>query len=147
MKMDDVAQVTSNDGILKNAARLTEEEEEARPGESSAGEAEVRDGEVEAGASTERKRRPWAKKKKSYSHVHFKVYKRRWFGLAQLVLLNVVVSWDVSKPSSIVHQRITRPHNINASKQRTISNETSSGLPSLPYPPLQHSISTSPKQP
>lgn len=26
----------------------------------------------------------------------FKVYKRRWFGLAQLVLLNVVVSWDVS---------------------------------------------------
>lgn len=26
----------------------------------------------------------------------WKVYKRRWFGLAQLVLLNVVVSWDVS---------------------------------------------------
>lgn len=32
----------------------------------------------------------------SYSHTHFRVYKRRWFGLAQLVLLNVVVSWDVS---------------------------------------------------
>lgn len=28
--------------------------------------------------------------------VVYKVYKRRWFGLAQLVLLNVVVSWDVS---------------------------------------------------
>lgn len=28
--------------------------------------------------------------------VVWKVYKRRWFGLAQLVLLNVVVSWDVS---------------------------------------------------
>jgi hypothetical protein len=28
--------------------------------------------------------------------VVWKVYKRRWFGLGQLVLLNVVVSWDVS---------------------------------------------------
>lgn len=25
----------------------------------------------------------------------FKVYKRRWFGLVQLVLLNIIVSWDV----------------------------------------------------
>lgn len=25
----------------------------------------------------------------------YKVYKRRWFGLTQLVLLNIVVSWDV----------------------------------------------------
>lgn len=25
----------------------------------------------------------------------YKVYKRRFFGLAQLVLLNIVVSWDV----------------------------------------------------
>ena len=31
----------------------------------------------------------------TYSHSHFKVYKRRWLGLGQLVLLNVVVSWDV----------------------------------------------------
>ena len=33
------------------------------------------------------------------SHVaaaaHPRVYKRRFFGLAQLVLLNVIVSWDV----------------------------------------------------
>jgi hypothetical protein len=28
--------------------------------------------------------------------VVWKVYKRRWFGLLQLVLLNIVVSWDVS---------------------------------------------------
>ena len=28
--------------------------------------------------------------------VEYKVYKRRWFGLVQLVLLNIVVSWDVS---------------------------------------------------
>lgn len=27
----------------------------------------------------------------------YKVYKRRWFGLTQLVLLNIVVSWDVCK--------------------------------------------------
>lgn len=26
----------------------------------------------------------------------YRVYKRRFFGLAQLVLLNIVVSWDVS---------------------------------------------------
>lgn len=25
----------------------------------------------------------------------YRVYKRRWFGLTQLVLLNIVVSWDV----------------------------------------------------
>ena len=25
----------------------------------------------------------------------YKTYKRRWFGLVQLVLLNIVVSWDV----------------------------------------------------
>jgi hypothetical protein len=35
------------------------------------------------------------RREQTYSHTHFKVYKRRWFGLAQLVLLNVVVSWDV----------------------------------------------------
>lgn len=26
----------------------------------------------------------------------YKVYKRRWFGLIQLTLLNIIVSWDVS---------------------------------------------------
>ncbi|KAF2706379.1 MFS general substrate transporter [Pleomassaria siparia CBS 279.74] len=31
---------------------------------------------------------------RSYSHTHYRVYKRRWFGLLQLVLLNIVVSWD-----------------------------------------------------
>ena len=28
----------------------------------------------------------------------YKVYKRRWFGLLQLALLNIIVSWDVSAP-------------------------------------------------
>ena len=27
---------------------------------------------------------------------HYKVYRRRWFGLLQLTLLNIIVSWDVS---------------------------------------------------
>lgn len=26
----------------------------------------------------------------------YRTYKRRWFGLLQLVLLNLIVSWDVS---------------------------------------------------
>lgn len=26
----------------------------------------------------------------------YKVYKRRWFGLVQLTLLNIIISWDVS---------------------------------------------------
>lgn len=30
------------------------------------------------------------------SEIEFKVYKRRWFGLVQLVLLNIIASWDVS---------------------------------------------------
>jgi hypothetical protein len=28
----------------------------------------------------------------------YRVYKRRWFGLVQLTLMNIVVSWDVSTP-------------------------------------------------
>ncbi|CAI6319802.1 unnamed protein product [Periconia digitata] len=34
------------------------------------------------------------KKRNDRHHGHYKVYKRRWFGLTQLVLLNVVISWD-----------------------------------------------------
>jgi hypothetical protein len=91
--MDKVAHTQSNDGMLKNAAAVEERVGDARAGESSVA-ARERDGE-----ETRARRRPWAgKKRKSYSHAHFKVYKRRWFGLAQLVLLNVVVSWDVRLP-------------------------------------------------
>lgn len=32
--------------------------------------------------------------------VEYKVYKRRWFGLVQLTLLNIIVSWDVSALSA-----------------------------------------------
>jgi FLVCR family MFS transporter 7 len=92
IKMDHIAQTRSNDGILKDAACMHETAvAEERVGEASTT-AHGEDGETD----TRARRRPWAKKRKSYSHAHFKVYKRRWFGLAQLVLLNVVVSWDVS---------------------------------------------------
>lgn len=29
---------------------------------------------------------------------YYRTYKRRWFGLVQLTLLNIIVSWDVSCP-------------------------------------------------
>jgi hypothetical protein len=93
IKMDDIAQTQSHDGMLNNAARVEEGVEHGRVGQWSSAMNE-RDG--DAAQETTARRRPWAKKRKSYSHAHFKVYKRRWFGLAQLVLLNVVVSWDVS---------------------------------------------------
>ncbi|KAL6707701.1 hypothetical protein ACN47E_003822 [Coniothyrium glycines] len=81
--MDEIAHVQSRDGMLKHAARI--EEATAQAGREEGG---------EASASGSRGVGSKKSKKKSYSHEHFKVYKRRWFGLAQLVLLNVVVSWD-----------------------------------------------------
>ncbi len=56
----------------------------------------------------------------------YKVYKRRWFGLVQLVLLNIIVSWDVSC--------LTRP----ASHQLTVANTQHSGSLSQPTLQLQH---------
>lgn len=49
--------------------------------------AAVPDGAGDAGAGTT-----------GIAPVEYKVYKRRWFGLAQLTLLNIIVSWDVSLP-------------------------------------------------
>lgn len=90
IKMDGISNVKSNDAILNT----TRSNEPSGHGEASA-HAHVREGDEE-GHVTSSRRRPWARKSKSYSHAHFKVYKRRWFGLGQLVLLNIVVSWDVS---------------------------------------------------
>jgi hypothetical protein len=39
-----------------------------------------------------------ARNEHRHGHTTHKVYKRRWFGLVQLVLLNIVVSWDVRAP-------------------------------------------------
>lgn len=34
--------------------------------------------------------------------MEYRTYRRRWFGLVQLTLLNIIVSWDVSSPSSFL---------------------------------------------
>jgi hypothetical protein len=61
-----LSEVTSNDGLLS---------EEDGAGEGARG---VEGRHTAHGATT------------------YKVYKRRWFGLFQLALLNIIVSWDVS---------------------------------------------------
>ncbi|KAJ2969767.1 hypothetical protein NUW58_g9902 [Xylaria curta] len=38
----------------------------------------------------------------------YKVYRRRWFGLVQLTLLNIFISWDVSVASRFVARRRAR---------------------------------------
>ncbi|KAF2853323.1 MFS general substrate transporter [Plenodomus tracheiphilus IPT5] len=89
--MDDITHTRSNDGMLKHAARIDEEIMYTGPSRSGNEQAaaQVAAHDQEGGI-----RRRLGRNKKTYSHVHFKVYKRRWFGLAQLVLLNIVVSWD-----------------------------------------------------
>ena len=58
----------------------------------------------------------------------YKVYKRRWFGLIQLVLLNIIVSWDVSCL-------------LKSSQPQNDTNALRSGSLSLPTPP-QHPNTT-----
>jgi FLVCR family MFS transporter 7 len=92
--MADLSHTQTHDAMLKNAAHLSEdaalEDEELGISSSSRRVDFGRDGTaggVEHGGGDG---------KESYSHMHYKVYKRRWIGLGQLVLLNIVVSWDVS---------------------------------------------------
>jgi len=47
----------------------------------------------------------------------YRTYKRRWFGLAQLMLLNIVVSWDVSQTYFPPHS--TLRNNLFNKKTRT----------------------------
>ena len=91
--MNDIAPVLSHESTAKPEMHVEEDIYPSAQGSSSR--AQDAPGEAEAEAATER-RRP--KPKQSYSHTHFRVYTRRWLGLAQLVLLNIVVSWDVSHP-------------------------------------------------
>ena len=101
MDKDDVAR-GRNSGTSKDGASYREritEVEPVRNGESSSSAPQLEESGVEEEWAMARgaRRRWWQHRERgSYSHTHFKVYKRRWFGLAQLVLLNVVVSWDVS---------------------------------------------------
>jgi hypothetical protein len=114
--MDDITHTQTHDGMLKNAAdisgvvRDSDKCFNSRTQETDFGGDGVvaeRDDDAEA-REVQPKRRKFGlgKKQQSYSHTHYKVYKRRWIGLAQLVLLNIVVSWDVSAPfPSRIHDR------------------------------------------
>jgi MFS transporter, FLVCR family, MFS-domain-containing protein 7 len=62
----------------------------------------------------------------------FKTYKRRWFGLIQLVLLNIIVSWDVSICS--IPKCSASPYSMLMQR---------SGSLSLPTQPPSRNITTS----
>jgi hypothetical protein len=110
--MADLSHTRTHDAMLKNAAHLSEDvpPEDDQLGESSSSRrvnfgrdgtaTDLEDGQGdqarEQTPKRKKKRFGLGKKKESYSHTHYKVYKRRWIGLGQLVLLNIVVSWDVS---------------------------------------------------
>jgi FLVCR family MFS transporter 7 len=118
--MDDLTRTQTNDSMLKSTAELSEVAVTNPNGPSNSRTQETDfggDGTVEGGGDVEarevqpkRRRFGIGKTKQSYSHTHYKVYKRRWIGLAQLVLLNIVVSWDVSVPFlSVVDAGVPRP--------------------------------------
>ena len=56
-------------------------------------------------------------------HVVYRVYKIRWFGLTQLILLNIIVSWDVSSIVTLIQYTT-----------RTLAHVLHSGSPTLPSP-------------
>jgi FLVCR family MFS transporter 7 len=108
--MDDLTHTRTNDGMLKNDVQVSEDlvhaessnsrDEDAEYGGD--GTADERDGDEDAREIQPRGRRfILGRNKDTYSHTHYRVYKRRWLGLMQLVLLNIVVSWDVSTPSVV----------------------------------------------
>ena len=54
------------------------------------------DGEYEGQLGNHAQAGPGASRGDAQTAMVYKVYKRRWFGLLQLALLNIIVSWDVS---------------------------------------------------
>ena len=99
--MDDITHTQSSDRMLKNTARVGEDPAPAGPSDLGL---PPENAEGEAGG----RRKILGRNRQSYSHTHFKVYKRRWFGLAQLVLLNIVVSWDVC--NALLHISLSPKH-------------------------------------
>jgi hypothetical protein len=75
----------------------------------------------------------------------FKVYKRRWFGVVQLVLLNTIISWDVSAgiARSFALLWLERAYR---SLPRLSANNCYSGSPSRPTRPLSLSTMRSPNR-
>lgn len=94
--MSEIVPVQTHSSTAKHATQVEEDVYENAQGSSRAVDAE----EVIAQGLAGRRPKP----KQTYSHTHFKVYKRRWLGLGQLVLLNIVVSWDVSVISILLNQ-------------------------------------------
>ena len=69
----------------------------------------------------------------------YKVYRRRWFGLLQLTLLNIIVSWDVSDH----HHHVHMPWLFQITKTKP----TDSGSPSRPSPAMRRATSTRTRPP
>ncbi|EMD68162.1 hypothetical protein COCSADRAFT_33125 [Bipolaris sorokiniana ND90Pr] len=102
--MDDLSHTQTRDTMLKDPNFSAEDfEYDSAPGASRYRDGPTRGEVVDLDSEGEVRRRwqtPWGKSfrtrrhRRSYSHEHYKVYKRRWIGLAQLVLLNIVISWD-----------------------------------------------------
>ncbi|KAA6411043.1 MAG: hypothetical protein FRX48_05354 [Lasallia pustulata] len=81
--------------------------------------------------------------------VVYKVYKRRWFGLIQLVLLNIIVSWDVRLP----HPRpltllplppIPLPRPTNPPSQWLLLLHHQHHRPPFPHHPHHHKLAQHP---
>lgn len=100
--MDDLARTHTYDTMQKDIGILAEDFEYDTAGSRAHHRAGFERGEVIDLDPEGESRRRWHKtfgirrRRRSSTHGHYKVYKRRWFGLAQLVLLNIAVSWDVS---------------------------------------------------
>ena len=100
--MVDMLHTQTNDIMLKKATRSSDDDDIVLPVSGSRSTGYDIDGIVEMDEDA-RKVSKWKMasfgrraRRRHSSTTDFKVYKRRWIGLLQLVLLNIVVSWDVS---------------------------------------------------
>ncbi|RMZ74588.1 major facilitator superfamily transporter [Pyrenophora seminiperda CCB06] len=101
--MDGLLHIQTNDTMLKDAAGFSGEDDINSPVSASKRTGYEIDGivDMDEGAETRAQSR-WkmasfrlrGRSKRRSSTAGLKVYKRRWIGLVQLVLLNIVVSWD-----------------------------------------------------
>lgn len=94
VKMDDLAHSNSTSSNAKNATEVEEDITKTMTGTIDAGHGPS-SSEQQGGEAHTHAHAHGGAHHRSYSHTHYRVYKRRWFGLIQLVLLNIVVSWDV----------------------------------------------------
>ncbi|CAD6439555.1 caa1c0b2-ed93-46c1-9f55-059eb5529149 [Sclerotinia trifoliorum] len=85
----DLMELNSGDDLLPD-----EEEGGIRRGGNAGNAARRTGGAADEGLERGRGRGSTDRDTASLDTGHFRVYKRRWFGLIQLVLLNIIVSWD-----------------------------------------------------